>query len=113
MDFHPLRVIGVLHVGSDDPNVGSDRGKLNRRVIAAARRTGISLRHMVFANGLEDEIAAFVAEISSIEQALERRVHIEPAVRITIGFVPNPVSLLAPRVVNKSARHSDALLLHD
>lgn len=67
MDFHPSGMIRVLHIGSGDSDMLSNRRNLNVRVIAA--RTGgnrIGLCYVVLANDLECEIAAFRADVTGI-----------------------------------------------
>lgn len=108
-----MRVIGVLHVGADDSDVGPYRGKLEFRVVAAARSNSVSLSYMVLADDLEDEIAAFIAEVPCVEQVLELRVHVQPAMRVTVRFVPNAIALSPIRGIYNRARHSHTLLLYD
>jgi hypothetical protein len=61
----------------------------------------------------ENQIPALIAHVSGVQEILERRVHIKPAVRIAVCFVPYSVRFLANRRVHNGARYGNALLLHD
>ena len=83
MNLVPLLVILFPDERPRDRHMGADRW--NGRVVGEpdAGGLGIRLRDLVVADDLEHEIAAFVRSVPGVDEICERRINLQPAVRIT------------------------------
>ena len=66
MNLVPLSVESVLDVTSDDANAGTDRRQGNVIGVALAGGFGIRLGDGKPAHDLEDQISAFVADVTGV-----------------------------------------------
>jgi len=65
---------------------------------------------------LEHKIPAFVRRVPSVDEICERRINLQPAVRITVELMPNAVGLMLRLIlgcVDDLARDRDAILQDD
>src|SRR5580693_4282050 len=113
MDLHPLGVEGVLDVGAHDANVRADGREGDLVGVALAGGFGIGLSDGELAHDFEDQVAAFIAYVSSVHEILELRVELEPAVSVAVLLMADSVVLLASGGVHNRSGHGGALLLHD
>src|SRR5256885_9955295 len=77
---------------------------------------GIRLRDLVVADDLEHKIPAFVRRVPGVDETCERRINLQPAVRITVALMPNAVGLMLRLIlgcVDDVARDRDAVLQDD
>src|SRR5260370_32403044 len=72
VDLHPLGVVLVLHVGSNDAHMGPDGWNLDRSMVAQwTRRHSIRLSHGKLADDFEYQVPALCVIVSGIQQLRE------------------------------------------
>src|SRR5579864_4295261 len=77
MNLHPLFVIHILNVASYDAHMRSHRRNPNCVVIRwGTRWNGVCLRYGEFADDLEHQIPALIADVSRIQEILEFGVNV-------------------------------------
>ena len=86
MNLVPLLVILFPHERPRDCDMGADRW--DRCVVGECPTggLGIRLRDLVVANDLEHQIPAFVRRVPGVDETCERRIDLQPAVRITVAL---------------------------
>jgi hypothetical protein len=93
------------------------RGRNHRVVVEAdACRLRVRLTHGVVTDELEHEIATLGRRIAVVDQVGERRIDLQPTVRVTVGFMAHAVGLwvgLDGGGVDDCAGHGDAVLPHE
>ena len=75
MYLHPLGVIRIAHIAADNLHMRPDGGNLYRvrEVVASGLR--IRLCHFELANYLKDQVAAFIAQISWIQEVFKSSIN--------------------------------------
>src|SRR6266566_803977 len=116
MNLAPLLVIFFAHERPRDRDMGADRW--DRRVVAESLTggPGIRLRDLVVADDLEHKIPAFIRRVPGVDETCERRINLQPAVRITVALMPNAVGLMRRLIlgcVDDVARDRDTVLQDD
>jgi hypothetical protein len=113
MNFHPVRVKGVLHIGSYYANVRAHCRDLDLILECPARRLGVRLSHREPAYDFEHQVATLVTHISGVQRMLKLGVDVEPSVRFSILLVADPIAPFATAGIHNGSGHSYALLIHD
>src|SRR2546427_1930074 len=116
MNLVPLLVILFPHERPRDYDMGADRW--DRCVVGESPTggSGVRLRDLVVADDLEHKIPAFVRRVPGVDETCERRIDLQPAVRITVALMPNAVRLMLRLIlgcVDDLARDRDAVLQDD
>src|SRR5438128_6916565 len=112
----PLAVVLLGHDGPGDRDVRADRRDHFRIVEFPARWLRIGLRDLVVADTLEYKVLVLVHRVAAVDQTGKLRIHLQPAVRIAVPFVPHAVWLmvrLRGSRVDDGARHREAVLPHE
>src|SRR6266852_722400 len=113
MNFVPFRVKSILHISSHYSNVGACRRQRDMICIALTRRLGILLSHRKPTHDFEHQVPLLITDVPVVKKILKLRVHIKPAVRVSVALVTHPVGFLTSGRVNNFSCHSNALLFHD
>jgi hypothetical protein len=113
MNFHPMRVKSVLHIGSHYANMRAHRRELDLILVSLARRLGIRLSHREPAYDFEHQVATLITNISGVQEILKLGIDVEPSVRVSILLVTDPIDPLATARIHNGSGHSYALLIHD
>ena|ERR1700733_1319124 len=78
-----------------------------------ARCFGVGLSNGKMADDFENKIAAFVAHVSSIQEALKFGFWLEPSVCVPVRLVSDSIMFFAIGRVHDGARHYGTLVFHD
>jgi hypothetical protein len=104
MYFYPFGVKRILHQTADHANMRADSGEIDLVRETLARGLSIGLSYREFADDFEDQVAAFGAYVSCVQQILKLRIQFEPSVGVAVGFMADSVWFRTVGGVNKCAR---------